>query len=77
MITKAQAVHLTYRQELHHTTLTSRDGSPVRCRVNGKCTTWKTRPDDFRLPVKHGFRECFYITPLNADQWQLPSQETD
>lgn len=72
MITKDIAASLTYRDTLHHKRKTNSDGTPVRCRVNGKCQTWKTRPDDFKLPVKHGLNECFYITPFNADDWEVP-----
>lgn len=69
MITKSIAVASNHGQVFHHVSLTNRDGTPVRCRVNGKCTTWKTRPAAFRLPVKHGLRDCFYITPDNAADW--------
>ena len=71
MITKQQAVNSHYRQEFHHVTLKNADGTPVRCRVNGKCKTWKTRPTEFRLPVKYGLRQCFYIDETNADEWTL------
>jgi hypothetical protein len=75
MITKRQAIALGEQgtRTLHHTRLTNRDGTPVRCRVNGRCKTWKTRPDDFRLPVKYGLKECFYITPSNAHEWVDPA----
>lgn len=69
MITKKQAITLQYRTELYHRTATNADGTPLRCRVNGKCQIWKTRPDDFRLPVKYGLKQCFYITPDNAKDW--------
>ncbi len=75
MITKELARTLQYRQELWHTSKKNGDGTPVRCRVNGKMRTWKTRPGDWQLPVKHGLKECFYITPENADEWQLPHYE--
>lgn len=71
MITKKLAVSLSYRDELHHKTLKNADKTPVRCRVNGVCKTWKTRPSEFRLPVKYGLRECFYITENNAADWIL------
>lgn len=74
MITKAIAIAATYRQEFTHITIKNADGSPARCRVNGKCQTWKTRPNDFKLPVKHGMYDCFYITPANADQWETAGQ---
>ena len=69
MITKEIALSLEYRATLHHVREKNSDGSPVRCRVNGKCKTWKTRPNDFQLPVKHGLKHCFYITPRNAADW--------
>ncbi len=72
MITKSIALSLGYRAELHHVSLNNRDGSPVRCRINGKCQIWKTRADDFKLPVKYGLKECFYITPANAADWVKP-----
>ena len=56
-------------QTLYHKTKRNRDGSPLRARVNGKVKTWKTRPEDFRVPMKYGLRDCFYITPTNAIDW--------
>jgi hypothetical protein len=70
MVTKEQAVNAHYRQEFYHISLKNSDGTPVRCRVNGKCKTWKTRPDEFRLPVKYGLYDCFYIDHHNADEWE-------
>lgn len=57
---------------LEHVRATNADGTPLRCRINGKMKTWKTRPADFRLPVKYGLRQCFYITPENLSEWRLP-----
>ena len=71
MINKNIAWTLCYRDILYHKTLKNKDGSSVRCRVNGQLKTWKTRPDDFRLPVKYGLRVCFYITPVNAADWTI------
>ena len=34
----------------------------VECRRNGQVKTWKTRPDDFSLPVKRGLYDHGYIT---------------
>ena len=72
MITKQQAVAAQYRQEFWHRTVKNADGTPARCRVNGACKVWKTRPDEFRLPVKHGMYDCFYITESNAAEWRIP-----
>jgi hypothetical protein len=63
MITKEQAMTL---HTFYHVTLRNADGTAARCRSNGRCKTWKTRPEDFRLPVKYGLRQCFCITPSNA-----------
>ena len=41
-------------------------GAARRCRANGALKTWKTRPGDFRLPVKYGLRECSAIVPRNG-----------
>ena len=77
MITKTIATSFHYHQELWHKTLKNADKTPIRCRVNGACKTWVTRPEDFRLPVKHGLRDCFYITPSNASDWSTPSNYYD
>ena len=68
MVTKEQAI--TYRK-FTHVWKTNYDGTPVRCRANGACKTWKTRPTEFRLPVKWGLKHCFYITQDNAEEWTV------
>lgn len=40
-----------------------RDKGPTRWRRNGATQTWKTRPADYRLPVKHGMRDYSSISP--------------
>lgn len=75
MITKAQAVSAHHRQEFHSGTIRNADGTPARCRVNGACQTWKTRPDEFRLPVKHGLKQCFNITQDSAFAWYATAEE--
>lgn len=72
MLTLSELGSLSYRQELHHVSDKNADGTPIRCRVNGKIKTWKTRPGQFQLPVKYGLRTCFYITEDNAKDWRLP-----
>jgi hypothetical protein len=57
---------ITYEEALgashfEHVTLKNADGTPVRCRRSGKTKTWKTRPGSFRIPVKHGLKDSFYI----------------
>ena len=70
-MTRQEAVNATYRQTLYHRIVKNKDGSALRCRVNGKCKTWKTHPQDFRLPIKHGFNGFGYIDQDNADNWSI------
>lgn len=37
-------------------------------RANGQLKTWKTRPTDFRLPIKWGLKVCAQLTPREAGQ---------
>jgi hypothetical protein len=57
--------------EFWHRFARNADGSPARCRKTGKLQTWKTRPDQFRQPVKYGLKESFYLTPENAQDWAV------
>jgi hypothetical protein len=62
---------LSHGDILEHISVKNADGTPARCRVTGKLKLWKTRPEDFKLPVKHGLYESFYITPDNATDWNV------
>lgn len=66
MVTKEQA--MTARN-FEHETARAKDGKPLKCRASGKCQTWKTRPLEFKLPVKYGLYQSFYITEKNAHEW--------
>lgn len=45
----------------------------VRYRRMGASKVWKTRPEDFRIPVKYGARNngSTYITPDNVEEFHL------
>lgn len=66
MISKAEALTATH---FEHVKNKGSDKQPVRCRATGKCQVWVTRPNDFKLPVKHGMHNNFYITLDNAHEW--------
>lgn len=68
MVTKEEA--MTARNFVH-ATVKGKDGQPLRCRAMGKCITWKTRPNEFKLPVKYGLYQSFYITEDNAKDWNV------
>ncbi len=72
MITREQAIEFGNRwgnTTLYHVTLRNSDGSAVRARTNGKCKVWKRDLSRFQLPMKHGLRDCFYLTESNASEW--------
>lgn len=71
MLTKQIAVTLRHGQILNHVTRTNKKGEPLHCRVNGVCKVWKTKPDEFQLPVKAGLYEYGYITAENAADWTI------
>jgi hypothetical protein len=63
VITRQQAVdtEITRFHEEHEPA-----GKIYEWRRNGATQTWKTRPDDFRLPIKYGQKSYDNITPANA-----------
>ena len=67
----AQAKKLTYGQSVRMIGWYDSDGSPSQCRVSGKVQTWKTRPDDFRVPIKRGLYENGEIVPSNIGMFTL------
>ena len=71
MITKNDTLCTRHGDIFNHISLKNADGSPLRARVNGKVKVWKTRPAEFQLPMKHGLKECFYISQDNADEWLI------
>jgi hypothetical protein len=67
MVTKQDCISARYGDHFRYLQGTySRSKELKKVRVSGKCQTWKTRPDDFKLPVKYGMYESLYITPENA-----------
>ena len=45
------------------------DRRTERWRRNGATKTWKTRPAEFRVPIKYGLRGYSYLTELNAHEF--------
>lgn len=72
MITATIAQTLRYGQTLVHNTAKQNGGkTPLRVRVTGKVKLWKTRPDDFKIPVKHGLCESGYVDHTNGQYWTI------
>ena len=62
MVTKAQACVEVRFKELNSTRY---------WKANGACKTWITRPNEFRLPIKHGLYSFSYISHLNSEQFEV------
>lgn len=75
MITKEIALTLRHGQILHHKTLKNAGKTPMRVRVTGKVKVWKTRPEEFRIPVKYGLKTCGYVENTyernNSGEWEV------
>lgn len=77
-ISKAQALRaLTFT----HKTETYADGKTlINIRATGKCKTWKREPKRFKLPVKYGMRDSFYLEsdyPNELNNWTCAVEITD
>jgi hypothetical protein len=80
MITKLHAMNLAVGTELHYGTCQKHVGvrggvklNITRVRVSGQCKTWKTRPNEFRLPIKYGLYDSWAIDQYNGVNFHLPS----
>lgn len=72
MVTYEQALtaqEFSYQTPERRTGKDNRTMRTVTCRRNGQTKTWKTRPGHFRIPVKYGLYEYFYITHDNASDF--------
>lgn len=70
-VTKHQA---ETEDSFHSSVYTNADGSCQRWRRNGKTQTWKTRPEDFRVPIKYGLRGFSAIEKSSADLFHVASE---
>lgn len=68
MITEHQALTA---DRFEHVSARNADNTPMRARRSGATRVWKTRPGEFKIPVKHGLRNSGYITNENAAHWYV------
>jgi len=68
-MTLSEAKLLTPGDIIYHKTQTNYNGSSQQWRINGKVKTWKTRPNEVRVPIKRGMYEYDYLTHRNMDQF--------
>lgn len=62
-------------KDFYHKTRVDSRLNPLHVRRTGKTIFWKTRPDNFRIPVKHGLRDHGYIDHANAMYWMIKTKE--
>jgi hypothetical protein len=54
----------------YHKTVTYADGyTPYQARRNGRTKRWRTRPTEFSIPIKIGFKGYGTIDQNNASEW--------
>jgi hypothetical protein len=77
MITADQlrTLHIYPGQIIYQADRSNADYSPRRWKVNGQIKFWKTRPSEFRIPVKNGMYGFGYITDKNAHLFFLIEED--
>lgn len=76
MITREQAINA---REFHYAKSCGVKRGPrggikvtqIVWRRNGKTKTWKTRPDEWTIPVKNGLKTCGYLTQTHAAAYHV------
>jgi hypothetical protein len=53
----------------HRTKKYARGGRPIEVRRMGRTKRWVRQPEKFRIPVKYGMYDSFYIDNDNASEW--------
>lgn len=78
MITRQQAILLKYGEEIHYGTCRETIGpyggrrvTIERWRIFGKVKLWKTRPNDFSIPIKNGLYNFGKLTHDNCEAFHL------
>jgi len=66
---------LGYGKTIYHKHYLNADGTAARAVIKGAIKTWVTRPDEFRIPWKHGFRTYGYVTQREAEDWSTTEPE--
>jgi hypothetical protein len=75
-LTVAQVKKMTGRETIYVINHYNADGSPMNYKQSGRIQFWKTRPEEFRIPVKRGLYEKGEITHVNMDTVTLDAPES-
>lgn len=73
---RKRAAHVTPENAMtanrfYHRTRQYARGGPYEARRNGRTKTWKTRPGEFSIPIKIGFKGHGTIDHTNAHEWAV------
>ena len=71
MITVSQAKALRPGRHIYAKGKFNADGTAMRAKVNGRVQTWKTRPNEVKIPYKRGLYEYGYITQHDLADFTL------
>ena len=71
MVTKEDSLKFDRFCHVSKTQGRGKNIKPLTVRRNGQTKTWKTRPNEFSIPVKYGLYEFGYITHLNCHEWEI------
>lgn len=55
----------------HRTKNYARGNRPIEVRKMGRTKRWVRQPEKFRIPVKYGMYDSFYIDNDNAHEWSV------
>ena len=67
----SEAKALRHGQTVYLTDHFDSTGRASKARVSGKVQTWKTRPNEVKVPVKRGLYDSGYITERTLDRFTL------
>lgn len=73
-MTPAETLKLTYGRHVYSDAYQNADGSPQVWKITGKPKTWKTRPNEFKIPIKRGLYEYGYLNEGNVQSFHLTEQ---
>jgi hypothetical protein len=66
-----EALKLRHGQIVYTPGYYNADGTTQRWRVKGAVKTWVKSPGRFKVPIKHGMREYWYIDETNMHGFTL------
>jgi len=70
-LTRNEALKLRHGQIVYTPGYYNADGTTQRWRVMGAVKTWVKSPGRFKVPIKHGMREYWYIDETNMHGFTL------